>query len=152
MEESLFSGESSEPPSTGLEHDDPPGNSGNTSVLTVAEDASQSKHFNTPDSSVLNLVRSGRSPAARSRQKPANGKHVTEKVTTSPALPDRNGVRLDTAHTPGSSPRKENLLTSQFRERFYPDASDADWDDWRWQSRHRIKTLEQFERIPTTIC
>jgi hypothetical protein len=111
MEESLFSGESSEPPSTGLEHDDPPGNSGNTIVLTVAEDASQSNHFNTPDSSVLNLVRNGRSPATRPRQKPANGKHVTEKVTTSPALPDRNGVRLDAAHHAASSPRKENLLT-----------------------------------------
>lgn len=147
MEESLFSGESSEPPSTGLEHDDPPGISGNTSVLTIAEDASQSKQFQTPDSSVLNLVRSSRAPAARSLSKPANRKRVTDKVTTAPALPDRNGVRLDTAHSSGPSLRRENLLTSKFRERFYPDASDADWDDWRWQSRHRIKTLEQFERI-----
>ncbi len=30
---------------------------------------------------------------------------------------------------------------------FFPDVSDAEWDDWRWQSRHRIRTLDQFEKM-----
>ena len=37
MDESSFGGESSEPPSVGPEHDDPPGSSGRLSVLTIAE-------------------------------------------------------------------------------------------------------------------
>jgi lysine 2,3-aminomutase len=36
---------------------------------------------------------------------------------------------------------------SAFRRRFFPTATDRDWNDWRWQLRHRIKdagALEQF--------
>ncbi len=148
MDESSFGGETSEPPSTGLEHDDPPGNSGNIGVLNVAEGtAARSKTYNTGKSSVLNLVRTAVSKAATTRQNPATGHNVARIATSPPDLPERNGVRLDTAHHAGPPQRKENPLTVQFRERFYPDATDEDWDDWRWQSRHRIKTLEQFERI-----
>lgn len=34
-------------------------------------------------------------------------------------------------------------------KRFYPDATTDDWNDWRWQSRHRIRTLAELERIFT---
>ncbi len=34
-----------------------------------------------------------------------------------------------------------------FRDRFFAAASDADWLDWRWQLRNRIKTLAELERI-----
>ena len=57
MDESSFGGESSEPPSVGPEHDDPPGSSGNVSVLTVAEGtAAKSKPYQNGKLSVLNLV------------------------------------------------------------------------------------------------
>ena len=36
-----------------------------------------------------------------------------------------------------------------FMRRFYPDAAPEDWNDWRWQSRHRIRTLPELERIFT---
>ena len=36
-----------------------------------------------------------------------------------------------------------------FMRRFYPDATPEDWNDWRWQSRHRIRTLAELERIFT---
>ena len=148
MDESSFGGECSEPPSVGPEHDDPPGSSGRLGVLTVEKrTVSKSQTYNAGKSSVLNLVRNAALPATSSRQRPANGNAVAKKVAAPSALPDRNGVRLDAAHHAGTPPRKENPLTVQFRERFYPDATDEDWDDWRWQSRHRIKTLEQFERI-----
>jgi lysine 2,3-aminomutase len=42
----------------------------------------------------------------------------------------------------GSNPR-----TRAFRKRFYPAVSDRDWNDWRWQSRHRIRRLDQFEQM-----
>lgn len=50
---------------------------------------------------------------------------------------------------------RENALSTfvisnrarQFRERFFPEASDAEWNDWRWQVRNRIKDLAALERI-----
>ena len=29
---------------------------------------------------------------------------------------------------------------------FWPDATDAEWNDWRWQLRHRITSLEEAEK------
>ncbi len=59
-----------------------------------------------------------------------------------------NKLRFDAPH-PGRSNAQpaENERSTLFRERFFPDTSDEEWNDWRWQSRHRIKTLEQFERV-----
>ncbi|MBX3441802.1 MAG: KamA family radical SAM protein [Planctomyces sp.] len=47
-----------------------------------------------------------------------------------------------TSRRSSTSPR-----TRAFRKKFFPDASEKDWNDWRWQSRHRIRTLEQMERM-----
>lgn len=37
--------------------------------------------------------------------------------------------------------------TSGFRSRFFPEVTDAEWNDWRWQVRHRITTLEDLGRF-----
>ncbi len=42
---------------------------------------------------------------------------------------------------------KSTPRTRQFRKTFYPDVQDKDWNDWRWQSRHRVRTLAQFEQM-----
>jgi lysine 2,3-aminomutase len=34
-----------------------------------------------------------------------------------------------------------------FRELFFPEASERDWNDWRWQLANRIKDLASLERI-----
>jgi lysine 2,3-aminomutase len=34
-----------------------------------------------------------------------------------------------------------------FLKRYFPAATLADWNDWRWQNRNRIRTLEQLERM-----
>jgi lysine 2,3-aminomutase len=34
-----------------------------------------------------------------------------------------------------------------FRDRFFPEVSDAVWSDWRWQVRSRIRSLAQLERV-----
>src|SRR5881397_2376247 len=34
-----------------------------------------------------------------------------------------------------------------FRRRFFSQASAADWNDWRWQARNRVKDLEGISRI-----
>jgi lysine 2,3-aminomutase len=46
-----------------------------------------------------------------------------------------------------SNRRPCNPKTRAFRRKFFADVSDKDWNDWRWQSRHRIRNLEQMERM-----
>src|SRR5436190_15895504 len=48
------------------------------------------------------------------------------------------------------------LLTSlkQFRAAgrvFWSDVSDKDWNDWRWQLRNRITSVEQLQRLMPTL-
>ncbi len=40
-----------------------------------------------------------------------------------------------------------NPQTDAFRQRFFPTATLAEWNDWRWQSRHRITKLAQLEEM-----
>lgn len=49
-------------------------------------------------------------------------------------------VRLRT--TARTSPR-----TVEFRRRYFPNVTEREWRDWRWQSRNRFKTLAHFERV-----
>ncbi|MBM3569390.1 MAG: KamA family radical SAM protein [Alphaproteobacteria bacterium] len=37
--------------------------------------------------------------------------------------------------------------TNAFRKRFYPDATLAEWNDWRWQARARFKSLADLDRV-----
>jgi lysine 2,3-aminomutase len=37
--------------------------------------------------------------------------------------------------------------TRTFRRRFFGEASAAEWNDWRWQLRQRIRSLSQLERM-----
>jgi lysine 2,3-aminomutase len=43
--------------------------------------------------------------------------------------------------------RAVNTRTRAFRRAFYRDVPDKDWNDWRWQSRHRVRKLDQIERM-----
>ncbi len=65
-----------------------------------------------------------------------------------PARP-RNGRTAAAAAPVGApSPRcASNPRTRAFRRTFFPAVTDRDWNDWRWQSRHRIRTLADFERM-----
>jgi lysine 2,3-aminomutase len=40
-----------------------------------------------------------------------------------------------------------NARTRAFRRRHFPDATTREWNDWRWQSRHRIRNLAQMESM-----
>ncbi|HYM23785.1 MAG TPA: KamA family radical SAM protein [Vicinamibacterales bacterium] len=37
--------------------------------------------------------------------------------------------------------------TTAFRRRFFPGATDRDWNDWRWQLRHSFKGIDALARI-----
>ncbi len=52
--------------------------------------------------------------------------------------------------TPNTTPEAAWPLgdrAAAFRARHFPDCSDADWHDWRWQLRCRFRTLTDLERI-----
>lgn len=107
--------------------------------------------------------------AAEGAAHTAAGPELDEPPGSSPALrkpaeiPDGSREIRGEKHSPGTAAHKlrfdaphpgrptaqsaENERSTLFRERFFPDTSDEEWNDWRWQSRHRIKTLEQFERV-----
>jgi lysine 2,3-aminomutase len=61
---------------------------------------------------------------------------------------EQNGQEL-----PKSLTRKRALSfpvgsdTRAFYRRLYPDTSTLEWNDWRWQLRTRIRTLEELERV-----
>ena len=38
-------------------------------------------------------------------------------------------------------------ISRAFRKRYYPEVDAAQWNDWRWQARSRIRTLAELERI-----
>lgn len=64
------------------------------------------------------------------------GAHVHRDV---PAAFDRTKVR-------GTSP-KESRRVKLFRRAHYPTVTDAEWNDWRWQSRNRLRNLAQLESL-----
>ena len=55
-------------------------------------------------------------------------------------MPARKVVRL-------RNTRNTNPVTVEFRRKHFPEVTEKEWRDWRWQSRHRFKTLAQIERV-----
>ncbi len=37
--------------------------------------------------------------------------------------------------------------SNEFRKLHFPGVKAAEWNDWRWQNRNRIRSLEQLERM-----
>jgi len=48
----------------------------------------------------------------------------------------------------GPSPRKNHLQIARAnRARLYPHVTDAQWNDWKWQQKNRVSTLEEIARL-----
>ena len=43
--------------------------------------------------------------------------------------------------------RRSSPKVRAFRRAFFPGLADADWNDWRWQIQHRIRTLDRLEEM-----
>jgi len=59
-----------------------------------------------------------------------------ERLIVSPPRSRRTGERFPVGEA-----------SRAFRKQFFPEATLAEWTDWRWQLRHRIRSLAQLERI-----
>ncbi|HOL94621.1 MAG TPA: KamA family radical SAM protein [bacterium] len=78
-----------------------------------------------------------------------------------PFLPDSPLALPSVPHwVPGRPPQTDGLksysrisrflvspASRAFRKRFYPEASEAEWNDWRWQLRNRIRDIRNLERL-----
>ena len=54
----------------------------------------------------------------------------------------------------GDGPASHQQTLKQFRSAgrgFWTDVSEADWNDFRWQLKHRVTTLEQLRRLLPTL-
>ena len=40
---------------------------------------------------------------------------------------------------------KQSAMTSR-RKEFFPEVTDEQWNDWHWQVKNRIETLEQLKK------
>ncbi len=82
----------------------------------------------------LDAPRNGRTRVeARWRRIPVTGRSAARRAVAD--VPERAGSKTRSAKT------------HAFRARFFQDATDDQWDDWRWQVRHRIRTPEQFSTM-----
>ncbi len=61
-------------------------------------------------------------------------------------------VSTATATTTTSERNESSELKERTgRHRYFPDATDAEWNDWRWQFRNRVTTLEELaQHFPLT--
>jgi lysine 2,3-aminomutase len=89
----------------------------------------------------LSAVATVRLPASISRH---NGYHAVEAVGGG-VNGDANGELSFLRQTAGSRSR-------EFRRRHFPAATNRDWNDWRWQSRHRVRTLAQLDAMLRLSC
>ena len=53
---------------------------------------------------------------------------------------------------PSRKKKSQSLLPAQqviysFRHHYFPNATEENWNDWRWQLRHRITSLKQLEKL-----
>jgi lysine 2,3-aminomutase len=77
-----------------------------------------------------------------------NTPHFTLPVFSPPlATPRVTLPSVDRLALPPVRRHKAGSRTKAFRRAFFPDVSDREWNDWRWQSRHRVRKLDQLERM-----
>src|SRR5579872_1220120 len=83
----------------------------------------------------------------RDLRPPSRRAHISS-VASESSLP----TELTPPHTEGPNRKKilrfpVNRETRAFYRRFYPETTSAEWNDWRWQLRSRIRTLSELERV-----
>ena len=65
--------------------------------------------------------------------------------TTIPTFPSFSRSIRKPASTPVKFPT--STRSEEFRARHFPLATPAEWSDWRWQLRNRVRSLESLERV-----
>jgi lysine 2,3-aminomutase len=74
------------------------------------------------------------------------------RITAKREIPDNPAAApflAVTSETQGGKPPRfpKSRRSQDFHRRFFPDASDAEWSNWRWQLRNCLRTPENLLRI-----
>ena len=88
-------------------------------------------------------------------EEPPSRPQATSQLLSKPHLPIKaltpRARPLQGPHLVAFASRAERFpvgpVTRAFRKRFFPEVELAQWNDWRWQARSRIRTLAELERI-----
>jgi lysine 2,3-aminomutase len=93
-----------------------------------------------------------RSPAKRKVVDQAAEPVVSTGIQTSLDFPAVISPAQTLVTPSGHTTRKANRFpvsaqSRDFYKRHYPGTTPDDWNDWRWQARSRIRSLEQLERV-----
>jgi len=62
-------------------------------------------------------------------------------------LPDADEGVPERESTPLDSEDPARAARTSFQRRMFPQATDQQWNDWRWQLRNRIRDLESLDRL-----
>lgn len=116
--------------------EEPPGPSGLVGISRISPDLLPLLKDSSPPSSRETPTEDGTFRRLHPRQAPVGkpGHYRVARAISKWGVPARRPEPI--------SPR-----TSEFRRAFFPQASDQQWNDWRWQSQERIRTFEQIERM-----
>jgi lysine 2,3-aminomutase len=91
----------------------------------------------------------GKELNAQEEEPPGGGQSSLESiiidVKTSSIYPRINTLRITTPNA--DFPVSEN--SKHFIKKFYPDVSHEQWNDWKWQVRNRIRSVDMVEKMMT---
>lgn len=93
-----------------------------------------------------------RSPAKRKMVEQGSGTGQDAGTQGTLEFPSLISPAGNAAQQPATAARKANRFpvsagARDFYKRNFPGTTPDDWNDWRWQARTRIRTLEQLERM-----
>ena len=93
-----------------------------------------------------------RSPAKRKMVEQGSGTGQDAGTQGTLEFPSLISPAGNAAQQPATGTRKANRFpvsagARDFYKRNFPGTTPDDWNDWRWQARTRIRTLEQLERM-----
>jgi len=83
----------------------------------------------------------------RDLRPPPRRERLPTAVSTTPLQTLTAPPQIEAPARKKALPFPVNRDARAFYRHFYPDTSAAEWNDWRWQMRSRIRTLNELERI-----
>jgi lysine 2,3-aminomutase len=83
----------------------------------------------------------------RDLRPPSRHERIRPAAVTESSLPNSTTTPIEATARKKALRFPVNPETRAFYRRFYPDTTTAEWNDWRWQMRARIRTLAELERV-----
>lgn len=123
---------------SGYAAEEPPGPGGHTTlslpIIEVADLAHLEPH---PPSDARHA-----GPKASRLKKPLDPKGSSGRARQKPSAKRTLAAPITTGRKATTTPK-----TLAFRKKYFPTATEKEWNDWRWQSQNRVRTIEQMEQM-----